>query len=85
MIMLKRYFANDSVGETVVLFVDESGKAVFINNTAFEEELTLEVAKNADYSNFDNCDTAEEAATNYYTGENLIDFNEEDWEELVEF
>ena len=82
---MKRYFAKDSVGEAVVLFADESGKAVFINDTAFDEELTLEVAKQADYSNFDNCETAEEAAANYYTGENLIDFNEEDWEELVEF
>ena len=83
--MLKRYFAKDSVGGTVVLFVDESGKAVFINDTAFDEELTLRVAKKADYSNFDNYDDAETAAANYYTGENLMDFYEDDWEELVEF
>ncbi|MCM1543441.1 MAG: hypothetical protein NC121_19620 [Blautia sp.] len=82
---MKRYFAKDSVGEAVVLFVDDNRKAVYINETAFDEELTLEVAKAADYSNLDGCKTAEEAAANYYTGENLIDFNEDDWEELVEF
>lgn len=83
--MLKRYFAKDFAGETVILFVDESGKAVFINDTAFDEKLTLEAAKQADYSNFNNCETAEEAASNYFTGKNLIDFNEDDWEVLVEF
>ena len=83
--MLKRYFAKDSVGEAVVLFVDKNNKAVFINDTAFDEELTLEVAKRENFSNFDNCETAEEVASNYYTGENLIDFNPDDWEELVEF
>ncbi len=83
--MLKRYFAKDSVGEACVLFVDESKKAVYINDTAFDEPLTLEVAKGADYSNFDGFETAEEASANYHTGENLIDFNEEDWGKLVEF
>lgn len=83
--MLTRYFAKDTVGEAVVLFVDGNNKAVFINDTAFDEELTLEVAKKTDYSQFDNCETAEEAASNYYTGENLIEFNEDDWEILIEF
>lgn len=82
---MKRYFAVDAVGEAVVLFVDKDNKAVYINDTAFNEELTLEVAKRADYSNFDGCEDAEEAAANYYTGENLIDFNEDAWEELIEF
>lgn len=82
---MKRYYAEDAVGQACVLFVDDDRKAVFINETAFDEELTLEVAIAADYSNFDGCKTAEEAAANYYTGENLIDFNEEDWIVLVEF
>lgn len=80
-----RYYAINSVGEAVVLFADKYGKAVLVNDTAFDEKLTLEVAKQADYSNFDNCETAEEAAANYYTGQNLIEFNPDDWEELVEF
>ncbi len=83
--MLKRYFAKDIVGGTTILFVDEMGKAAYINDTAFDQELTLEVAKNGDYSNFDGCETAEEAAENYYTGENIMDFNENDWDELIEF
>lgn len=83
--MLKRLFVQDEVGENVVLFVDDNGKACFINDTAFDEPLTLEVAKSADYSNFEGFETAEEAAANYYTGDNLIDFNEEDWDVIVEF
>lgn len=83
--MLKRLFVVDSTGEAVVLFVDETGKACYLNDTAFDEPLTLEVAKDADYSNFDNCETAEEAAANYSTGENLIDYNPDEWEEVIEF
>lgn len=83
--MLKRLFAQDVNGESVVLFVDENGKACYLNDTAFAEPLTLEVAKKADYSNFDNCETAEEAAANYYTGENLIDYNPDEWETVEEF
>lgn len=83
--MLKRLFVQDEVGESVVLFVDDNGKACYINDTAFDEPLTLEVAKAADYSNFEGFDTAEEAAANYYTGDHLIDFNECDWNVIVEF
>ena len=83
--MLKRLFVVDSVNEAFVLFVDETGKACYLDDTKFDEPLTLEVAKSADYSNFDNCETAEEAAANYYTGENMIDFNPDDWEEVTEF
>lgn len=83
--MLKRLFVMDREGEAAVLFVDETGKACYLNDTAFDEPLTLEVAKAADYSNFDNCETAEEAAANYFTGENLMDYNQDDWEEIIEF
>lgn len=83
--MLKRLYCTDEVGESVVLFIDEERKACYINDTAFDEPLTLEVAKAADYSNFEGFETAEEAAANYYTGENLIDFNESDWQTIIEF
>lgn len=83
--MLKRLFAVDFVGEAVVLFVDKTGKACYLNDTAFDEPLTLEVAKAADYSNFDNYETLEEVAANYSTGENMIDFNLDEWEEVIEF
>lgn len=83
--MLKRLFAKDEVGECVVLFLDDNGKACYINDTAFDEPLTLEVAKKANYSNIEGFETAEEAAANYYEGNNLIDFNENDWDIIVEF
>lgn len=83
--MLKRLFVRDETGECAVLFLDDNGKACYINDTAFDEPLTLEVAKSADYSNLEGFETAEEAAANYYTGDNLVDFNEEDWETITEF
>lgn len=82
---MKKMYCVDSVGEAVVLFVDNNGKAVYLNDTAFGEKLTLEVAKKADYSNFEGIEDAEEASANYYTGENLIDFIPSDWEKIVEF
>lgn len=82
---MKRYYVEDAVGQAYVLFVDDNGKAVYVSEAAFDEELTLEVAKAADYSNFDGCETAEEAAANYYTSDNLINFYEDEWKELVEF
>lgn len=32
---MKKYFAKDSTGESVVLIVDDNEKAVYINDTAF--------------------------------------------------
>ena len=81
---MKRYFAETN-GYNCVLFVDDKGKAVVIQEEVFDEPLTLEVAKAADYSNFDNCETAEEANANYGNGENLINFNEDEYENIVEF
>lgn len=83
--MLKRLFVMDGVGEKLVLFADESGKAVYISESAFNEPLTLELAKNADYSNFENCETAEEASANYADGTHLIDYNADDWDSIAEF
>ena len=82
---MKRLFVKDEVGEAVVLFVDKAGKAVYITESAFNEPLTLEVAKKADYSNFDGCEDAEVVSANYFDGNRLIDFNEEDWAVIVEF
>lgn len=83
--MLKRLYVEDANGESAVLFVDGNDRACYLNDTAFNELLTLEVAKNTDYSNFDDCETADEAAANYYTGENVIDYNPDDWEKIIEF
>ena len=82
--MLKRYFCKTQ-DYNVVIFADENGQGVYIDESAFDEPLTLEVAKEADYSNFDGCETAEEAAANYGTGAELIEFNPDDFEEVIEF
>ena len=79
---MKRYFA-ETEDYNVVLFVDQSGRAVMIDEAAFNEPLTLAVAKAADYSNFDGCQTAEEAAANY-TGE-VIEFRPWEFENVVNF
>lgn len=60
--MLKRLFVEDATGTKMILFVDKDNKACYIDETAFDKPLTLETAQKADYSNFDNCKTAEEAA-----------------------
>lgn len=80
---MKRYFC-ESQDYNVVIFADQAGKAVMVDETAFNEPLTLEVAKAADYSNFDGCETVEEAAANYYTGE-IINFYPDEFENVVNF
>lgn len=58
---MKRYFCKTNAYNCVV-FVDDEGKAFIIDETSFDEVLTLDVAKNSDYSNLDGCETAEECA-----------------------
>ena len=58
---MKRYFIETN-SENQVVFVDEGNKAYIFSRSAFDEKLTLEVAKNADYTNTDNCETALEIA-----------------------
>ena len=43
-------------------FVDENNKAYIFHEEAFGKPLTLEAAKEADYSATDNCETALEIA-----------------------
>lgn len=84
---MKKYFAKTN-GFECVLFVDENGKAFVVDENNFDERLTVEVAKNADYSNFEDCETAEECAQAIGTSEafeSVIDFNADEYEELVEF
>lgn len=80
---MKKYYAETN-SESMVLITD-GVKAVYIDETAFDEELTLEVAKAADYSNFDMDGTIEEANHNYADGTHLIDFNTDDYDSLIEF
>ena len=83
---MKRYFVTTNA-DNMVLFVDDNNNAVYIDETAFDEPLTLDVAKRADYSNFDGCETAEEATANYADGEHLIHFDPDDetFEKIIEF
>jgi hypothetical protein len=58
---MKRFFCKTNAYNCVV-FVDENGKGFMIYENLFDEELTIDVAKNSDYSNLDGCKTAEECA-----------------------
>lgn len=57
----KRYFCKTNAYNCVV-FVDENSKGFMIYENLFDEELTIDVAKSASYSNLDGCETAEECA-----------------------
>lgn len=81
---MKKFFVETN-GYNMVFLVDGNGRALPIYEQAFDEPLTLEVAKNADYSNFDGIEDAEVAAANY-TGETVV-FGEiiDDCERVIEF
>ena len=86
---MKRYFVETNAYNCVT-FVETNGTAYIVHENNFNEPLTLDVAKNADYSNFDNCDTAEECAQAIGTSEaleNIVEFDKflEDAENSTEF
>ena len=84
---MKRLFVT-AEDYSMVVMADENGRGFVIDETAFDEPLTLEVARNADYSNFDDCETAEECAASIGTAEaeqNIINFNAADYNAVVEF
>lgn len=72
--MMKRYFVETNA-YNMVAFVDELGKAFVYDETAFPQDLTLEVAKDTPYENIDGAETAEEAAAMQGTGE-VYNWNE---------
>lgn len=81
---MKRYFV-ETQDYNFVAFADATGRAAVIDEAAFDEPLTLEVAKRTDYSSVEGFDNAEEAAANYGTGSQLIDFHPDDYERVTEF
>lgn len=73
---MKRLFIETN-GYNMVAFVDDEEKAFVLHEQSFDKALTLETAKNADYSNLDGCKTAEECV--YAMGldeDRIIDFKE---------
>ena len=64
---MKRYFIETNAYNSVA-FVDGNNKAYIFHEEAFDEPLTLDVAKKADYSSTDDCKTALEIA--YAVGDN---------------
>lgn len=76
---MKRYFVETN-GYNMVVFVDDNNDVFYLHEKAFDEDLTLEVARNADYSNVEGFETAKQMAANYYTGENYI---KNGWDELI--
>lgn len=84
---MRRYFVKTNA-YSCVIFADGSGKGYYIfDEMPFDEPLTLEVVKRADYSNVEGCETLEEIAANAYGERGIIDFNpnDPDFEEVVEF
>ena len=84
---MRRYYVETN-GDDFVAFVDDNKQAYIIDATRFDERLTLEVAKKADYSNLDNCEKAADCAISMGENEpyeNVIDWDEENYETVTEF
>lgn len=81
---MKKYFC-ESNAYNCVLLVDDDGNGIAVHDSAFDEPLTLEAAKRADYSGLDGFETAEDAAGNYFLGGDVISFCPDDWERVTEF
>lgn len=81
---MKRFFVKTS-GYNMIVFVDKNGNGYVIDETAFDEPLTLNAAKNADYSNFDGCETAEDCAASIGINNNIIPFNPTEYDYITEF
>lgn len=86
--MLRRFFVETNA-DNRVMFVDDSNKAYQITEYDFYREhgvdCTLENAKAADYSGFDGCKTAEECAAAVGMNEEIIEFDTDEYENVIEF
>lgn len=81
---IKRVFA-ETMDYNIVLFVDKNKKAYVIPETVFDEELTFEVAKSTSYANLAGCDTADGCQWCMGGIGDIIDYNENDYENITEF
>ena len=80
---MKRYFAKTNAFD-LVLFVDKKNKAYVVDEQAFDEPLTLATAKTHDYGNLEGCETAQECFECMGFGD-IVDFNTDEFEKLIEF
>ena len=81
---MKRFYVKTN-GTNFVAFVDEQNKAYIMDECVFGYQLTLEVAKTADYSGIENSETAEDIAYAIGTSveDNVIEWNEDDYSDCV--
>lgn len=78
---MKRYFV-ETQDYNFVAFTDDKNKGfLMVDEQAFDEKLTLEVAKAADYSTIEDFEDIEGANANYSDGNNLINESFEDYVE----
>lgn len=78
---MKRFLVNTNA-DSFVAFVDDNNQAYIFEASLFEEPLTLETAKNQDYSATDNCETAEEI--HYSVGVGEVEDTVIDWNGILE-
>ena len=80
---MKRYLVTTNA-DKMVAFVDDNNNVYFFNEQAFDEPLTVEYAKTADFSAVEGCEPAEDIMYAVGVGE-VYDFNEDEFENVIEF
>ena len=75
---MRRYFVKTN-GYNCVIFADGSGKGYMFHEIEYDVPLTLEVAKNDDYSGIEDIETVEGLAANFGSDKNVINFDPDDF------
>lgn len=86
---MKKLFVETNA-DNAVLFVDAQERAYLVFDSCiywenYHKDLTLEAARNEDYSNLDGCETADECKCAQGIDRDIFDFNEDDYENVTEF
>ena len=84
--LLKYYYAETNAYNCVIV-VDKNNNAIVLDDNSFDNPLTFNVAVNADYSNFDGCETVEECANCIGVKFEIYNFEEikNEYEKIIEF